>query len=40
MLLEKWEDFNFNQQSIGLIKWGKGGLENLLGNPCIKRRIR
>ena len=25
---------------IRLIKWQKAGLENLLGNPCIKRRIR
>jgi len=27
-------------KSIGLIKWQKVGLENLLGSPCIKRRIR
>jgi hypothetical protein len=27
-------------KSIGLIKWQKAGLENLLGSPCIKRRIR
>jgi hypothetical protein len=27
-------------KSIGLIKWQKAGLENLLGGPCIKRRIR
>jgi hypothetical protein len=27
-------------KSIGLIKWQKAGLENLLRNPCIKRRIR
>jgi hypothetical protein len=27
-------------KSIGLIKWQKAGLENLLGNPCMKRRIR
>lgn len=27
-------------KSIGLIKWQKAGLENLLGNPCIKRIIR
>ena len=26
-------------KSIGLIKWQKAGLENLLRNPCIKRRI-
>jgi len=27
-------------KSNGLIKWQKAGLENLLGSPCIKRRIR
>jgi hypothetical protein len=27
-------------KSIGLIKWQKAGLENLLGSPCNKRRIR
>jgi hypothetical protein len=27
-------------KSIGLIKWQKAGLENLLRGPCIKRRIR
>ena len=27
-------------KSIGLIKWWKAGLENLLGSPYIKRRIR
>jgi hypothetical protein len=27
-------------KSIGLIKWQKAGLENLLRSPCIKRRIR
>ena len=27
-------------KSVGLIKWQKAGLENLLGSPCIKRRIR
>jgi hypothetical protein len=27
-------------KSIGLNKWQKAGLENLLGSPCIKRRIR
>jgi len=27
-------------KSIGLIKWQKAGLKNLLGSPCIKRRIR
>jgi hypothetical protein len=27
-------------RSIGLIKWQKLGLENLLESPCIKRRIR
>jgi hypothetical protein len=27
-------------KSIGLIKRQKAGLENLLGSPCIKRRIR
>jgi hypothetical protein len=27
-------------KSIGLIKWQKAGLENLLGNPCTKRIIR
>jgi len=27
-------------KSIALIKWQKAGLENLLGGPCIKRRIR
>jgi hypothetical protein len=27
-------------KSIELIKWQKAGLENLLGSPCIKRRIR
>ena len=27
-------------KSIRLIKWQKAGLENLLGSPCIKRRIR
>jgi hypothetical protein len=27
-------------KSIGLIKWQKGGLKNLLGSPCLKRRIR
>jgi hypothetical protein len=27
-------------KSIWLIEWQKAGLENLLGNPCIKRRIR
>jgi hypothetical protein len=26
--------------SIGLIKWEKRGLENLHGSPSIKRRIR
>jgi len=25
---------------MGLIKWQKTGFENLLGNPCIKGRIR
>jgi hypothetical protein len=25
---------------IGLIKWQKAGFKNLLGNSCIKRRIR
>jgi hypothetical protein len=29
-----------NDKSIELIKWQKVGLENLLGSPCIKRRIR
>jgi len=27
-------------KSIGLIKWQKAGLENLLGSPYLKRRIR
>jgi len=27
-------------KSIELIKWQKAELENLLGSPCIKRRIR
>jgi hypothetical protein len=27
-------------KSVELIKWQKAGLENLLGSPCIKRRIR
>jgi hypothetical protein len=27
-------------KSIGLIKWQKAGLENLLGSHYIKRRIR
>jgi len=27
-------------KSIGLIKWQKAGLENLLVSTCIKRRIR
>ena len=27
-------------KSIGVIRWQKAGLENLLRNPCIKRRIR
>jgi hypothetical protein len=27
-------------KSIRLIKWQRAGLENLLGSPCIKRRIR
>ena len=27
-------------KSIGLIKWRKAGLENLLVSTCIKRRIR
>jgi hypothetical protein len=26
-------------KSIGLIKWQKAGLENLLGSPYLKRRI-
>jgi hypothetical protein len=26
-------------KSIGLNEWQKAGLENLLGSPCIKRRI-
>jgi len=27
-------------KSIKLIKWQKAGFKNLLGNSCIKRRIR
>jgi hypothetical protein len=27
-------------KSIGLIKWQKAGLENSLGSPCLKERIR
>jgi hypothetical protein len=27
-------------KSIELIIWQEAGLENLLGSPCIKRRIR
>lgn len=27
-------------KSIELIKWQEAGLENLLGSPCIERRIR
>jgi hypothetical protein len=30
----------WKNKSIELIKWQKAGLENLLGSPCIKRRIR
>jgi hypothetical protein len=40
MLLGKWEDPDFEKQAIGLIKWGKARLENLLISPCLKRRIR
>ena len=39
MLLGKQEYPDFEDKSIGLIKWQKAGLENLLGSPCIKRRI-
>jgi len=39
MLPGKWEDPDFEDKSIGLIKWQKAGLENLLGSRCIKRRI-
>jgi len=27
-------------KSMGLIKWQKAGLENLLVSPCLKRRIK
>jgi len=40
MLLGKQEYPDFEDKSIGLIKWQKARLENLLGSHCIKRRIR
>jgi hypothetical protein len=40
MLLKNRRVPILKNKSIGLIKWQKAGLENSLGNSCIKRRIR
>jgi len=39
-LLKKWGNPDFEDKPVGLIKCWKPGLDNLLVNSCLQKRIR